>query len=477
MAWTNVGFDGTITEIQWASLASYLGNSYVAGSDSDCVVTPVGGARSVSVNAGTLYGDGVQSINSAPETVAMTTPTNGQWYVIALRRTWATNTAALVAIAGATTTTAVPSSVPGSFPTLNTNVGVLTDQPIAWAWCNSANTTVVVQDLRKMPMRSIIQNPNRVINGGFDIWQRGTSFTNVTNNSYFADRWRARHDGTGYANTINKIALSPGELEDADVTNCLVYYVSTVGTSTYRNIENVIEDVATYSSRTVTISYWAKALSGTTVVLQPVIRQAFGSGGSSDVLSTSPNVTLGTYWKRYTATILVPSISGKTVGANSFISVVFSFPANVVTHFALAGVQVEEGSIATSFRRNQPNLQAELAACQRYYYRASADSNQTTFGSGQNYNTTISQARIQFPVTMRDVPSTTLETTGTPANYRIYQQNAGIAVTGLTINSGTLSKNGTILDVTVASGLVSGYATNLQANNTTSAYLGFSAEL
>lgn len=155
MAWTSVGFDGTITEIQWAGLAGLLGNGYVAAGNGDCLVTAVSGARSVSVAAGSLYGDGVLSTNSGAETVAMTTPVNGQWYVIALRRTWATNTAALVAIAGATTTTTTPTAPPTSFPTLNTNVGVLTDQPIAWAWCNSANTTVVVYDIRLKAVKSL----------------------------------------------------------------------------------------------------------------------------------------------------------------------------------------------------------------------------------------------------------------------------------------------------------------------------------
>lgn len=155
MAWTNVGFDGTINEAQWSALAGLLGNGYVAAGNGDCVVTAVPGARSVSVAAGSLYGDGVLSTNSAPETVAMTTPVNGQWYVIALRRTWATNTSALVAIAGATTTTTTPTAPPTSFPTLNTNVGVLTDQPIAWAWCNSANTTVVVYDIRLKAVKSL----------------------------------------------------------------------------------------------------------------------------------------------------------------------------------------------------------------------------------------------------------------------------------------------------------------------------------
>ncbi len=155
MSWTNWGFDGTINEAQWSQMAGLLGNGYVAAGNGDCLATAVVGSRAVSVAAGTLYGDGVVSVNSGAETVAMTTPVNGQWYVIALRRTWATNTAALVAIAGATTSTTTPTAPPTSFPTLNTNAGVLTDQPIAWAWCNSANTTVVVYDIRLKAVKSL----------------------------------------------------------------------------------------------------------------------------------------------------------------------------------------------------------------------------------------------------------------------------------------------------------------------------------
>lgn len=162
MAWTSVGFDGTITEIQWAGLSSLLGNGYVAAGNGDCAVTAVGGARQVSVAAGSLYGDGVLSTNSGAETLSLTTPTNGQWYLVCLRRTWATNSVALVAVAGATTSTSTPTTVPTSYPTINTNVGVLTDQPIAWAWCNSADLSVVVSDLRKKPMKQ-----NETIPTGF----------------------------------------------------------------------------------------------------------------------------------------------------------------------------------------------------------------------------------------------------------------------------------------------------------------------
>ena len=166
MAWTNWGFDGTINEAQWAELAPLLGNGYVAKDASSCVTTPVSGARKVSVSAGTLFGDGIVSVSDAAEEVTLTTPANGQWYIIALKRTWATNVVGFVAVAGATTTTTTPTAPPSTFPTLLNNPGVETEQPIAWAWCNSANTTVVVYDLRKYPIHLSYTSESATVGAG-----------------------------------------------------------------------------------------------------------------------------------------------------------------------------------------------------------------------------------------------------------------------------------------------------------------------
>lgn len=220
MAWTSVGFDGTITEIEWAGLAGLLGNGYVAAGNGDCLVTAVGGARQVSVAAGSLYGDGVLSTNSGAETVALTTPTNGQWYVVALRRTWATNTAALVAIAGATTTTTTPTAPPTSFPTLNTNPGVLTDQPIAWAWCNSANTTVVVYDIRLKAVKSL---PPVVANGterdakfmsptqGLQVWRDDLGAVETYYGLYNSSTNPGGRDSAGWFTTNRTDGLIPAK--------------------------------------------------------------------------------------------------------------------------------------------------------------------------------------------------------------------------------------------------------------------------
>ena len=259
MAWTSVGFDGTITEIQWAGMASLLGNGYVAAGNGDCVVTAVGGARSVSVAAGSLYGDGVLSTNSGAETVAMTTPVNGQWYVIALRRTWATNTAALVAIAGATTTTTTPTAPPTSFPVLNTTPGVLTDQPIAWAWCNSANTTVVVYDIRLKAVKSLppvvatsaerdakFMSPTQ----GLQVWRDDLGAVETYYGLYNASTNPGGRDSAGWYTNTRQVGAAPvkattvtavsgtasvNALGEVTYSSCTAIYVGGVFTSKYRN--------------------------------------------------------------------------------------------------------------------------------------------------------------------------------------------------------------------------------------------------
>ena len=50
---------------------------------------------------------------------------------------------------------------------------------------------------------------NKLINGGFDVWQRGTSFS-PSAQSYFADRWQVNFGGTGSTRTITRQTYSPG---------------------------------------------------------------------------------------------------------------------------------------------------------------------------------------------------------------------------------------------------------------------------
>lgn len=479
MAWTNIGYDGTINESQWATLSGLLGNSYVAAANGDCKVTAVSGARSVSVAAGTLYGDGVASTNSAPETVALTTPVNGQWYLVCLRRTWASNTSALVAVAGATTSTTIPTSPPSTYPTINTNVGVLTDQPIAWAWCNSATTDVVVSDLRQFPVRTQESTGNAIINGDFSINQRAFSST-TSAWIYSFDRWRVGSDGGTTTHSAQAFTIGAAPLPGYESAN-FARIVTSGQSSTvhYAVLNQPIEDVRTFAGQTVTISFWAKAGSGTPKIAAS-LEQAYGGGGSSNTYALAGTVTISQAWTRYSLTVAVPSIAGKTIGTASALSfnLAVSAGSGVPTAqgigvqnntFDIWGIQVEKGSTATPFKTAAGTKQGELAACQRYYWRTYGAAN---IGQSTPWDTSNTQCTVKLPVTMRVKPHA-FDWTGILSNYginnHIYRTPTAISMDG--------GSNSDLVTLNIStSGAYSLGQTNIfYVGN--GAYLGFSAEL
>jgi hypothetical protein len=121
------------------------------------------------------------------------------------------------------------------------------------------------------------------------------------------------------------------------------------------------------------LSFWAKASSATSA-LQVVINQNFGSGGSSEV-SALPNTSysLTTSWQRFTFTATFPSISGKTIGTNSFLDVRLALGSSTINSINVDywGVQLEYGSKATPFQTaSGGSPQGELAMCQRYFTKS-----------------------------------------------------------------------------------------------------------
>ena len=150
------------------------------------------------------------------------------------------------------------------------------------------------------------------------------------------------------------------------------------GTNVQTALRHKIEDVRTFAGQTVTLSFFAKSGSGTPFIAACLI-QNFGSGGSSSVSSIgATKLTISNQWARYSITIAIPSISGKTIGTNSLLEVKIFVSAgtdlNASTDsmgiqsntFDIWGVQFEAGSVATAFQTATGTLQGELAACQRY---------------------------------------------------------------------------------------------------------------
>jgi hypothetical protein len=317
------------------------------------------------------------------------------------------------------------------------------------------------------------QSPNAIINGAFDIWQRGTSISNATGSTtYTADRWRNYRDGSGATVTISQQTFTPGAapLTGLEAQYFLRYNQSVAGTSTtFSVLEQPIEDVRTFAGQTVTLSFYAKA--AVSQNLSCNISQRFGSGGSATVSIPGQANALTTNWQRFTYTVSIPSLSGKTIGTGSVLGVNFTLPYNTVSTIDIWGVQLEAGSVATPFRRNANSLQGELAGCQRYYHRSqSAAPFLIHSTSGIAVNATTVGFVVQHPVTMRVGP--------TSVEFSTLTSNDGYSF-GSPVTAVTLNQVGpqTALVTATTSGMTTGRFYRLESNNSTAAFIGFSAEL
>jgi hypothetical protein len=261
---------------------------------------------------------------------------------------------------------------------------------------------------------------NKIINGDFGIWQRGTSFSNPTNGTYCADRYKTIHDGTGATRTISQQTFTAGTAPVAGYEGqyFMRYAVSAAGTSnTYQGMNQYIEDVRTFAGQPVTVSFWAKADAARTVNVD--LSQNFGSGGSGTVYVTlsAASAAVTTSWQRFTFTGTVASIAGKTIGTGSALVFGYYPPAATVCTVDIWGVQVEYGSVATAFQTATGTIQGEVAACQRYYFRFTGTTNRPIFPVGGSLTTTIAQVQVQHPVKMRTEPTVLDQATYELLNY------------------------------------------------------------
>jgi hypothetical protein len=121
-----------------------------------------------------------------------------------------------------------------------------------------------------------------------------------------------------------------------------------------------------FAGQAVTVSFYAKADSSRNYTSRFV--QNFGSGGSSEVVtSTGATHALTTSWQRFTVSVAVPSVSGKTIGTSSYLAILLDGPSNTANTLDVWGFQIEYGSKATPFQTATGTIQGELAACLRYY--------------------------------------------------------------------------------------------------------------
>jgi hypothetical protein len=237
------------------------------------------------------------------------------------------------------------------------------------------------------------------------------------------DRWLATI-------TLDTVSITQAALADADRTAIgdeeaqyalQNVFTGNAGSTAMNNIVQRVENVRRLSNKTVTVSFWAKAASGAPK-LGLNIAQNFGTGGSPssavNVLATGNTVTLSTSWTRYSSTIALPSIAGKTLGTNNDHYTAFqiwfssgsgnnALAGNIGVQTATIqvwGVQLEVSPTATPFEKI--DVADDLARCQRFFqYHTSVLCAGSPAAAAAPIYTDFS-----FPTPMRSVPSVTFDT-------------------------------------------------------------------
>lgn len=336
-------------------------------------------------------------------------------------------------------------------------------------------------------------NKNYLINGGFAVAQRGTSFTSTgsanNDDTYTLDRWYILSDGNDAIDVTQDTTTVP--------TNGQFAIALDVETANKKfGIATIIEnkDIIGLVGNTVTFSFKAKvsattkldnvkaaivAWSSTADAVTSDIVAAWGAEGTNPSLNTfltyentAANLNVTTSYATYSVSAPID-----TESTTNLILFIWSDVTDTTAgdFLYIAESKLELGSSATGFQYATDTIQGELAACQRYYYRTTSLNGGSHFGVGMAYGGTNAICNVPFPVTMRIRP-TAVEQSGTATDYGLYLPGSTSADCNAVPTITNSSNTGAEINAGTASGLSAGGATILQGK-TTSAFLGFGAEL
>ncbi len=194
---------------------------------------------------------------------------------------------------------------------------------------------------------------NYIINGGFDVWQRGTS--GVSNSSAVGpDMWRV------WANVANTNWSQATSADFGTYGSNIRFGLKWYGdpASVQDPIEHRIEskNAINLSNKYVTISFVAKSSVTQTVSIE-LIKPNTEDNYTTVTAISSSSISVTTTATKFSVTLLVDDVK------NGLSLVVRPSVKNQFMY--IAQVQLEKGSVATPFEQRPYGL--ELSLCQRYY--------------------------------------------------------------------------------------------------------------
>jgi hypothetical protein len=261
-----------------------------------------------------------------------------------------------------------------------------------------------------------LNQENRIINGAFDVWQRGTTFTSA---GYSADRWSNSFSG----GTVTTSRLS---FENSGIilgTNCPSFYLrqsvsGQTSSAQYAAVVQLIEGARSYAGQTITVLGWARRASGSgNMAIEAV--QNFGTGGSpsAQVYIPGQTIPLTDSFAPFAITMQIPSFTGKSLGSAGNDNLQFTFWTSAGSDYNvrsnslglqtisvdLWGIHVRVGThtVAAADLYIQPDITTEQLRCFRYFWSTGSSRLEYRIYS---LNANIFYAPFTLPVPMRAQP-------------------------------------------------------------------------
>jgi hypothetical protein len=282
---------------------------------------------------------------------------------------------------------------------------------------------------------SMAAGKNFIINGAMDIAQRGTTFTSVAN-VYTLDRWYFEPYGT-----LTTANISQGS---SDSVTGFRYYAKVAANSATTSNFNLVQTIETANTvplrgKTVTVSFYLRAPIAFSNVFTWELRYStstdtrISNAGTGTLIGSQVTFTPTTSWTRYSATFTIPT------DASSLGFVLGTYNNTVATaNFDVTGVQLEIGSVATSFSRAGGSIQGELAACMRYYQKSFAYATTPANNSGETANVLVSPNYIRtgtYEPSVQTVLPVPMRAAATATLYNLYTGTSGQWSDGSTVSA------------------------------------------
>lgn len=289
-----------------------------------------------------------------------------------------------------------------------------------------------------------------IINGNFDVWQRGTSIALTTADGYTADRWYAETATAGTDKTISR--------QDGTGVNGSYYclrYLAAQDVDALNTLSQALEsqDSIKFRGQKVTLSFYARGgaefVADNATLVSKIVT---GKGTDQKVLAfttsadgVSQNNTLTTSWQKFTCTTTNVIASDITQIGISF-SFTHAGSGTTTNYFEVTQVQLCAGSVALPFQPK--SYEDEETACERYCQAFVADQTNGTIGAiGIAFNTAGAQLVLPLRRRMRTVPTLT----ATASDWKIGDSSSSTDVTAMVLASAINSSSSVVLEVSASS--------------------------